>query len=74
MVFIQRYLCTCRQAIQMDIEWQVKIYTGRQFCLKVIVCSSWDSWRASEVSKTLSGLFNRESRYICHSTYVTFAH
>ena len=33
-------------------------------------------WRVSEASETLSGLFNRESQYICmcvcHSTIVTF--
>ena len=28
------------------------------------------NWRESEVRETLSGLFNRESRYICNS-YIT---
>ena len=27
-------------------------------------------WRASEAGETLSGLFNRESRYLYYSTYV----
>ena len=45
--------------------------------LLVMFCScAWapaveeDYWRASEASETLSGLFNRESRYIYYSTYV----
>ena len=31
------------------------------------------SWRASKASETLSGLLNRDSRYI-YSTYVSLAH
>ena len=31
------------------------------------------NWRASEANEPLSGLFNQESLYMCHSTYVNFS-